>query len=122
MPFRYWKLSQRFPDQERVGEPELEKHLISVALVRLIEKAIRLNLTESEFLGQCREMWVTITAIEMPSLRLTPVSVDLNLRVMGDKSPKAMQKHAAQKQVKVDAARQEKNKAASAKQVQNTKK
>ena len=47
MPFRYWELSQRFPDQERAGEPELEKHLIRVALVRLIEKAIRLNLTES---------------------------------------------------------------------------
>jgi hypothetical protein len=67
-------------------------------------------------------MWVTITAREMPSPRLTPVPVDLTLRVMGDKSPKATHKHAVQKQVKADAARQEKNKAANAKQVQKTKK
>jgi hypothetical protein len=48
--------------------------------------------------------------------------MDLTLRVMGDKSPKATHKHAVQKQLKADAARQEKNKAASAKQVPKTKK
>jgi hypothetical protein len=48
--------------------------------------------------------------------------MDLTLRVMGDKSPKATHKHAVQKQVRADAARQEKNKAVSAKQVQKTKK
>ena len=37
--------------------PELEKHLISVALVPLIEKANRLGLTEFEFLDECREIW-----------------------------------------------------------------
>jgi hypothetical protein len=41
---------------------------------------------------------------------------------MGDKSPKAAHKHAAQKQLKADAARQKKNKAASARQVPKTKK
>jgi hypothetical protein len=41
---------------------------------------------------------------------------------MGDKSPKATHKHAVQKQTKADVARQEKNKAASAKQVPKTKK
>jgi hypothetical protein len=48
--------------------------------------------------------------------------MDLTLRVMGDKSPKATHKHSVQKQVKADAARQEKNKASSAKQVPKTKK
>ena len=64
------------------------------------------------------DMWATIAAIEMPQ---PPVSMDLTLRVMGDKSPKVTHKHAVQKQVKADAARQEKNKAASAKQVPKTK-
>jgi hypothetical protein len=41
---------------------------------------------------------------------------------MGDKSPKATHKHAAQKQTKADAAKQKKNNAASAKQVPKTKK
>jgi len=53
---------------------------------------------------------------------LTPVPMDLTLRVMGDKSPKATHKHAVQKQVKVDAARQEKNKAVVARQIPKTKK
>jgi len=48
--------------------------------------------------------------------------MDLTLRVMGDKSPKATHKHAVQKQVKVDAARQEKNKAVVARQIPKTKK
>ena len=48
--------------------------------------------------------------------------MDLTLRLMGDKSPKATHKHAVQKQEKADAARQAKNKAGSAKQVQKTKK
>ena len=52
---------------------------------------------------------------------LTPVVMDLTLRIMGDKSPKATRKHAVQKQVKTDAAKQ-KNNAASAKQVPKTKK
>jgi hypothetical protein len=47
--------------------------------------------------------------------------MDLILGLMGDKSPKAAQKHAAQKKVKADAARQKKN-AASGKQVPKTKK
>ena len=41
--------------------------------------------------------------------------MDLTLRVMGDKSPKATHKHAVQKQVK--AAEMQKNNAASTKQV-----
>jgi hypothetical protein len=41
---------------------------------------------------------------------------------MGDKSPKAAHKQAAQKQVKADAAKQKKINAASAKQVPKTKK
>jgi len=40
---------------------------------------------------------------------------------MGDKSPKAAHKHAAQKQLKADAAKQQKNKAAGARQVPKTK-
>jgi len=48
---------------------------------------------------------------------LTPFVRDLILRIMGDKSPKAAHKHAAQKQVKAKAANQKKNNAASAKQV-----
>ena len=43
--------------------------------------------------------------------------MDLTLRIMGDKSPKAAHKHAAQKQEKDTAANQKKNNAASAKQV-----
>jgi len=42
------------------------------------------------------DMWATIAAREMPQ---PPVSMDLTLRVMGDKSPKATHKHAVQKQV-----------------------
>jgi hypothetical protein len=38
------------------------------------------------------------------------------LRIMGDKSPKATHKHAVQKKVKADAAKQ-KNKAANARQI-----
>jgi hypothetical protein len=41
---------------------------------------------------------------------------------MGDKSPKAAQKHAAQKQVRADAAKQKKSNAASAKQAPKAKK
>jgi hypothetical protein len=40
---------------------------------------------------------------------------------MGDKSPKATHKHTVQKQAKANAARQEKDRAASAKQVSKTK-
>lgn len=43
--------------------------------------------------------------------------MDLTLRIMGDKSPKAAHKHAAQKQMKANAANQKKSNAASAKQV-----
>jgi hypothetical protein len=43
--------------------------------------------------------------------------MDLTLRIMGDKSPKAAHKHAAQKQEKAKAENQKKNNAASAKQV-----
>jgi hypothetical protein len=52
-------LSQHRGDQLRKehDNPELEKHLISVALVPLIEKAIRLGVTESEFLDESREIW-----------------------------------------------------------------
>jgi hypothetical protein len=42
--------------------------------------------------------------------------MDHTLRMMGDKSPKATHKHAVQKKVKADAAKQ-KNKAANANQV-----
>ena len=57
-----------------------------------------------------------------PASGLTPVVTDLTLGVMGDKSPKAVYKHAAQKQTKADAARQKKGNAVSAKQVPKTKK
>jgi len=52
-------LSQHLGEQIRKEQenPKLEKHLISVALVPLIEKAIRLGLTESEFLDECLEIW-----------------------------------------------------------------
>jgi hypothetical protein len=52
-------LSQHLGEQIRKEQenPELEKHLISVALVPLIERAIRRGLTESEFLDECREIW-----------------------------------------------------------------
>jgi len=48
---------------------------------------------------------------------LTSFVKDLNLGIMGDKSPKATHKHAAQKQEKAKAANQKKNIAASTKQV-----
>jgi hypothetical protein len=48
---------------------------------------------------------------------LTSFVKDLTLRVMGDKSPKAAHKHAAQKQVKAKAANQKKNNTGSTKQV-----
>src|SRR5262249_16127192 len=57
-----------------------------------------------------------------PPSGLTPVVMDLTLRIMGDKSPKAAHTHASQKHVKARAAKQKKNNAASAKQVPNTKK
>ena len=47
---------------------------------------------------------------------------DLSLRLMGDKSPKAKSKQAAQKQTKVDVESQKKKDAASAKQIAKTKK
>jgi len=53
---------------------------------------------------------------------LTPVIVNLSIRFMGDKSPKATSKQAAQKQAKADAASQKKKDAASARQVPKTKK
>ena len=48
-------LSQHLGEQIRKEQenPELEKHLISVAVIPLIEKAIRLGLTKSEFLDEC---------------------------------------------------------------------
>ena len=52
-----------------------------------------------------------------PVFGLTSFVVDLTLWIMGDKSPKAAHKHAAQKQEKAKAANQKKNNAASAKQV-----
>ena len=45
-----------------------------------------------------------------------------SLRFMGDKSPKATQKQAAQKQTKTGAAKQQKDQAAAAKQVPKAKK
>jgi hypothetical protein len=48
---------------------------------------------------------------------LTPFVLDLNLRVMGDKSPKATHKQQAQKQAKANAANQKKNSSSSSKQV-----
>ena len=52
-----------------------------------------------------------------PSSVLTSFDMDLTLRIMGDKSPKNAHKHAAQKQVKANAANQKKSNATSAKQV-----
>ena len=37
---------------------------------------------------------------------MTPVVMDRTLRIMGDKSPKAAHKHAVQKKVKAEAAKQ----------------
>ena len=48
--------------------------------------------------------------------------MDVKLRVMGDKSPKATHKHAAQKQVKTATANQQKKNADAAKQVAKIKK
>jgi hypothetical protein len=48
---------------------------------------------------------------------LTPLVLDLNLPVMGDKSPKATHKQQAQKQAKTNASNQKKNSSASSKQV-----
>jgi hypothetical protein len=45
---------------------------------------------------------------------LTLFVLDLNLRIMGDKSPKATHKQAAQKQAKANAANQKKSNASSA--------
>jgi hypothetical protein len=53
---------------------------------------------------------------------LIGVTSDLSLRLMGDKSPKAKSKQAAQKQTKVDTESQKKKDAASAKQIAKTKK
>jgi hypothetical protein len=47
--------------------------------------------------------------------------MDRTLGIMGDKSPKATHKHAAQKKVKAEAAKQ-KNKAANARQIPTGKK
>ena len=52
-----------------------------------------------------------------PSVELTPVAVHLSIVSMGDKSPKATSKAAAQKQAKAAAASQKKKDVASAKQV-----
>jgi hypothetical protein len=48
---------------------------------------------------------------------LTSFVVDVTFRIMGDKSPKAVHKQAAQKQVKAKAANQKKSNAASVKQI-----
>jgi hypothetical protein len=53
---------------------------------------------------------------------LTPFIMDLILPLMGDKSPKAAQKQAAQKQLRAEAAKQKKNSAAGAKQAPKSKK
>jgi len=53
---------------------------------------------------------------------LTPVVTDLTLQTMGDKSPKATHKSAAQKQAKANAAQQKKKSAAGAAQVPKPKK
>ncbi|MGA8656449.1 MAG: hypothetical protein WB586_09895 [Chthoniobacterales bacterium] len=52
-------LSQHLGEQIRKEHenPELQKDIIAVALVPLIERAIRLGVTESEFLDECREIW-----------------------------------------------------------------
>jgi len=52
-----------------------------------------------------------------PSVELTPVAVHLSIASMGDKSPKATSKAAAQKQAKAAAASQKKKDVASAKRV-----
>ena len=56
---------------------------------------------ERSFVNLRPDMWVTIAAIEMPQPPVNAAShMDVTLRVMGDKSPKATHKHAVQKQVK----------------------
>jgi hypothetical protein len=51
-----------------------------------------------------------------PAAELTPVAAHLSVMFMGDKSPKATNKQAAQKKAKANAANQKKKDAASAKQ------
>jgi hypothetical protein len=51
-----------------------------------------------------------------PAAELTPVAAHLSVVFMGDKSPKATSKQAAQKKAKANAANQKKKDAASAKQ------
>jgi hypothetical protein len=53
---------------------------------------------------------------------LTPAVTNLTLGIMGDKSPKATQKSAAQKQAKANAAQQQKKKSAGAAQGPKAKK
>ena len=53
---------------------------------------------------------------------LTPLVLDLNLRVMGDKSPKATHKQAAQKQAKANTAAKQKNENKAARQTVKPKK
>jgi hypothetical protein len=53
----------------------------------------------------------------VPAAELTPVAVHHSVVFMGDKSPKATSKQAAQRKAKADAANQKKKDAASAKQV-----
>jgi len=48
---------------------------------------------------------------------LTPFALDLSFGFMGDKSPKATHKQAAQKQAKANAANQKKSNTSSTKQV-----
>jgi hypothetical protein len=56
-------------------------------------------------------------SLKPPASELTPVAVKLSIRFMGDKSPKATSKQAAQKRAKAAAASQKKKDAGSAKQV-----
>jgi len=52
-----------------------------------------------------------------PAAELTPVAVHLSVVFMGEKSPKATSKQAAQKKAKANAANQKKKDATNAKQV-----
>ena len=68
------------------------------------------NLTTS-----ARQLTVSITRGEMNLPRVSKPEAK-GIEIMGDKSPKAVHKQAAQKQIKADAANQKKQQAVAAKQ------
>jgi hypothetical protein len=81
-----------------------------VRLARLPFAVLWLIPADTEQLSDIRDR-------QFPAAELTPVAVNLSVVFMGDKSPKATSKQAAQKKAKANAANQKKKDAASAKHV-----